>query len=91
MSQKVGAGSAKLGFGRRGFDVVFSKAFEKGVDIGDVGRGVGVENYDVVEVGRYAVKVFDARASVSIMERFEVRFDPVTRTTPNAKVLLAEL
>ena len=59
MSQKVGAGSAKLGFGRRGFDVVFSKAFEKGVDIGDVGRGVGVENYDVVEVGRYAVKVFD--------------------------------
>ena len=22
-------------------------------------RGVGVENYDVVEVGRYTVKVFD--------------------------------
>ena len=59
MSQKVGADSTKLGFGRRKFEVVFSKAFKKRADVGDVSRGVAVENCDVVEVGRYAVKVFD--------------------------------
>ena len=32
---------------------------ERMLDVGDVSRGVGVENYDVVEVGRYAVRVFD--------------------------------
>ena len=59
MSQEVGAGSAKLGFGRRKFEIVFPKVFKKGADVGDVSRGVGVETYDVVEVGRYTAKVFD--------------------------------
>ena len=33
----------------------------------------------------------DARASVSVKETFEVKFDPVTWTTSNVKVLLTEL
>ena len=59
MSQEVGSGSTKLGFRRRKLEVVFPKAFKKGADVGDVNRGVEVENYDVVKVGGYAVKVFD--------------------------------
>ena len=38
---------------------MLSKAFEEGADVGDVGRGVGFVNYDVVEVGCYAVEVLD--------------------------------
>ena len=59
MTQEVSAGSTKLGFRGRKLEVVFPQASKKGADVGDVSRGVSVENYDVVEVGRYAVKVFD--------------------------------
>ena len=38
---------------------MFPKACKKEADVGDVSRGVGVKNYDVIEVGRYVVKVFD--------------------------------
>ena len=38
---------------------MLSKAFEEGANVGDVGRGFGVVNYDVVEVGCYAVEVLD--------------------------------
>ena len=35
------------------------KAVEEGACVGDVGRGVGVENYDVMEVECYAVEFLD--------------------------------
>ena len=44
------------------FDILLSQAFEEGPDVGDVGRGVVVENHDVVEVGGYAIKVLGALA-----------------------------
>ena len=59
MSQEIGVGGAKLGFGGREFENVLSQALEKEADVGDVGRGVGIERYDVVEVGGYAVQVLD--------------------------------
>lgn len=55
VSQKINVGGAMLGFGGGKFEVFLSKAFEEGVDYVDVGRGVGVEVYDVVELGDYVV------------------------------------
>lgn len=45
--KEIGVGCAKLGF-------VLSKAFEERTGIGDMGHGVGVQDYDVVGVGCYA-------------------------------------
>lgn len=55
VSQEINAGDAMFGVGGGKFEVVLSKAFEEGVDAVDVGRGVGAEVYDVVEVGEYVV------------------------------------
>ena len=60
VSQEVGVGGAKLGFGGGKLEVVLLKAFDEGADVDDVDRGVGVVNYDVVEVGCHAVEVLDA-------------------------------
>lgn len=38
---------------------MLSKAFEGGTDVGDMGRGVGVEKLGVVKVGCYMVEVAD--------------------------------
>lgn len=59
VSQDIGTGSAKLDFGRGNVKVVLSKAFKKGYDIGEVGREVWVQTYDVVEAGVYAIKVIN--------------------------------
>ena len=38
---------------------MLSKAFEEGANVGDVGRGIWVVNYDVIKVGCCAVEVLD--------------------------------
>ena len=38
---------------------MLSKALEEGADVVDVGNGLGVENYDVVQVGGYVVEALD--------------------------------
>ena len=50
MPQEIGVGGTKLGLGGEKFEVVLPKAFEEGEDVGDVSRGVGVEDDDIVEV-----------------------------------------
>ena len=59
VSQKIGVGGAKLGLGGNKFEVVLPKAFEDGADVGDMGRGVGVEGDDVVEVCGDPIEVYD--------------------------------
>ena len=59
MSQEIGVGGAKFSFGRGKLEVVLSKAFEEGADVVDMGIWVGVEDYDVVEVGVYSVEALD--------------------------------
>ena len=59
MSKEIGVGGAKLNLGGGKFEVLFPKAFEKETDVGDVSRGVGVEDGDAIEVGGNAIKVFD--------------------------------
>ena len=55
----MGVGGAKLGLDGGKFEVVLPEAFEEGADVSDMGRGVGVEDDDVVEVGADAVEFFD--------------------------------
>ena len=38
---------------------MFPKAFKKGADVGDVGLGIGIEDYDLIEVGGDAIDVLD--------------------------------
>ena len=59
MSQEIGVGGAKFGFGRGQLEVVLSKAFEDGADVVNMGSWVGVEDYDVVEVCGYSVEAVD--------------------------------
>ena len=59
VSQEIGVGGAKFGFVRGKLEVVLSKAFEEGADVVDMGSWVGVESYDVVEVGGYSVEARD--------------------------------
>ena len=59
VSQNVGVNGVKLVFGGGNVEVVLSKAFEAGINVGDLGRGGWVANYDVVKVGCYAVEVLD--------------------------------
>lgn len=55
--QEICLRSAKLSCGGRKFEIVLSQASGEGDNVDDVGRGVEVENYDVVEAGGYALEV----------------------------------
>lgn len=59
VSQEIGVCGAKLDLGGGKFELVIPKAFDKGADVGDVGHGVGIEDHDVVKVGRHAIEVLD--------------------------------
>ena len=59
VSQEIGVGGAELGLGGGKFEVVLSKAFEEGSDVGNVSGGVRIENDDVVQVGGDAFEVLD--------------------------------
>ena len=56
--QEVGGSGANFGLGERKFEVVLAEA-TKGLHVGDVVGGVGVEDDDVVEVRDDAFKAFD--------------------------------
>ena len=59
MSQTNVVGGVKLGFERGKLEVMLSTAFQEGADVVDMGSWVGVESYDVVEVGGYSVQALD--------------------------------
>ena len=59
MFQDVGFGGVNFGYGGGKLQVVFSKASEKGSDVGRVGGGVGVVDDDIVKVSRDALEAFD--------------------------------
>ena len=59
VSQTNVVGGVKLGFERGKLEVMLSTAFQEGADVVDMGSWVGVESYDVVEVGGYSVEARD--------------------------------
>ena len=87
MFQDVGFGGVNFGYGGGKLQVVFSKASEKGSDVGRVGGGVGVVDDDIVKVSRDALEAFDdlvdyldepARGSVATLWHDEPLEEPVT-------------
>ena len=57
--EATGGGGANFGFGKGKFMAAFLLAFEKGSDVGGVGRRGGVEDDDAIEVCSDAFQAFD--------------------------------